>query len=184
MNQRGELIRLKSNKAKESTEGEFLQRGFGCAQQHRPALKHAGTTERPEKCGLGCSSSWENAHWTMERDAEVRSGFLSPTCQESATPCCGSSSWDSCFALDQRESRNCCPQLWCWGIGYTIRLGYNKSKSISLLNSASEHGHKMILSGSVASELITQLCEMSLHKVSLLRNHLSWLQCATGIWIN
>lgn len=35
MNQIRELIWLKSNKAKESTEGDFLQRGFECAQQHR-----------------------------------------------------------------------------------------------------------------------------------------------------
>lgn len=67
--------------------------------------------------------------------------------------------WDCCFSSGQRASRNCYPQLWCWGIGYAIGLGCNKRKSISSLNSASEHGQKMILSGSVAAELITQLCD-------------------------
>lgn len=39
------------------------------------------------------------------------------------------------------------------------RTWLQQIQSISLLNSASEHGQKMILSGSVASELITQLCD-------------------------
>lgn len=109
MKQIREQIWLKSNKAKESTEGDFLQRGFGCAQQHTPAQRHAGTDERAEKRGLGCSSYWENAHWTTERDAEGRFGFLGPMCQDTVTPCFGSSSWDFCFSLGQRESWNCYP---------------------------------------------------------------------------
>ncbi|KAJ7420554.1 hypothetical protein WISP_48125 [Willisornis vidua] len=43
INQIRQLIWLKRNKAKESMEGDFLQRGFGCAQQYRPPDRHVET---------------------------------------------------------------------------------------------------------------------------------------------
>lgn len=49
MNQMRQPIWLKSNKAEESTEGDFLQKGFGCAQQCRPADRRASTAGRAEK---------------------------------------------------------------------------------------------------------------------------------------